>query len=80
MTLLKHEYKNFQFKEVYLKCMCIGKSSSQRYSLLVHLKYFETCTVLFSGFLENEIGVLATTLYVNYDFRACFVGRDAHSM
>lgn len=60
--------------------MCIGKLSSQRYSLLVHLKFFDTCTVLFSGFLENEVGVLATTRYVSYDFRACSVSRDAHSM
>lgn len=80
MTLLKHEYKNFQFKGMYFKNVYIGKLSSQRYSLLIHLKYFETCTVLFPGFLENEIGVLATTLYINHSFRACSIIGDDHSV
>lgn len=51
--------------------MYIGKSCSERYSLLIHLKYFETCTVLFSGFLENEMDVLVTILYKNCNFGAC---------
>lgn len=65
---------------MYFKNACIGKLSSQKYSLLIHLKYFKTCTVLFSGFLENEIGILVTTLYINLNFRAYGVSRDGRSV
>lgn len=75
MTLLKHEYKKFWFKEIYFKNMHIGKLSSQRHSLLIRLKYFGTCTVLFSGFLGNERGVLVTALYINYSFGGCGISR-----
>lgn len=80
MTLLKHEYKNFQFKEMYFLYVHIVKLSTQRYYLLIHLKYFETRTVLCSEFLENEIGVLATILCINYSFRACGISRDGLSL
>lgn len=43
---------------MYLKNMCVGKLSSQIYSLLIHFNFSETCTVLFSGFLKNEIKYL----------------------
>lgn len=43
---------------MHLKNTCVGKLSSQRYSLLIHLNCFETCTVLISRFLKNEMKYL----------------------